>query len=122
MGKISSPTNPRNQLSVTVLNDKIYIIGGQYNHDLQQLDQPLVHICDASRILGDGPSLPMVIRTLRALPSLIRTEFGWWVATQRQRVAPKECVTTSSHLPRRGMGDYFQTPCPGLFACIKNNQ
>ena len=47
--KLAPLPNPRNQLSVTVLNDKIYIIGGQYNHDLQQLDQPLVHIYDASK-------------------------------------------------------------------------
>ena len=57
--KLAPLPNPRNQLSVTVLNDKIYIIGGQYNHDLQQLDQPLVHIYDASKdTWSDGPSLP----------------------------------------------------------------
>ena len=32
--KLAPLPNPRNQLSVTVLNDKIYIIGGQYNHCL----------------------------------------------------------------------------------------
>ncbi|MDA0790578.1 MAG: hypothetical protein O2780_14105 [Proteobacteria bacterium] len=37
---------PRNQFSTAVLNDEIYCIGGQFNHDSQQLDQPNVDIYD----------------------------------------------------------------------------
>lgn len=37
---------PRNQFSTVVLNDEIYAIGGQFNHDSQQLDQPNVDIYD----------------------------------------------------------------------------
>ncbi|NKB99146.1 MAG: hypothetical protein GKR90_11730 [Pseudomonadales bacterium] len=50
---------PRNQLSVTVLHNKIYAIGGQFNHDSQQLDQARVDIYDpATDSWEDGPSLP----------------------------------------------------------------
>ena len=37
---------PRNQHSVAVINERIYIIGGQFNHDSQQLDQARVDIYD----------------------------------------------------------------------------
>lgn len=50
---------PRNQLSVAVLKDKIYVIGGQLNHDKQQLDQTRVDIYDpATDSWQEGPSLP----------------------------------------------------------------
>jgi N-acetylneuraminic acid mutarotase len=50
---------PRNQLSVAVLNDEIYVIGGQLNHDKQQLDQNNVDIYDPkSDTWREGPSLP----------------------------------------------------------------
>jgi N-acetylneuraminic acid mutarotase len=50
---------PRNQLSVAVLNGKIYVIGGQLNHDKQQLDQKNVDIYDpGSDTWSEGPSLP----------------------------------------------------------------
>ena len=50
---------PRNQLSVAALNGKIYAIGGQFNHDLQQIDQALVDIYDpASDTWSEGPALP----------------------------------------------------------------
>ena len=49
----------RNQLSVAVLNDKIYVVAGQLNHDSQQIDQDGVDIYDpASDTWADGPSLP----------------------------------------------------------------
>tara|TARA_Y100001934_G_C11723901_1_gene482572 strand:- start:13 stop:495 length:483 start_codon:yes stop_codon:yes gene_type:complete len=49
----------RNQLSVAVLNDKIYVVAGQLNHDSQQIDQDRVDIYDpASDTWADGPSLP----------------------------------------------------------------
>jgi len=51
---------PRNQLSVAVVNDKIYAIGGQFNHDSQQLDQARTDIYDpASDTWSDGPRLPV---------------------------------------------------------------
>jgi len=50
---------PRNQLSVAVLNNKIYVIGGQLNHDKQQLDQTRVDIYDPETdSWTDGPALP----------------------------------------------------------------
>jgi N-acetylneuraminic acid mutarotase len=50
---------PRNQLSVAVLNDKIYAIGGQLGHDKQQIDQVRVDIYDpVSDTWSDGPPLP----------------------------------------------------------------
>jgi N-acetylneuraminic acid mutarotase len=50
---------PRNQLSVAVLDSKIYAIAGQLNHDSQQLDQPRVDIYDSnSDSWMDGPALP----------------------------------------------------------------
>ena len=49
----------RNQLSVVVLDNKIYVIGGQLNHDLQQLDQSHVDIYDPiTDSWRDGPALP----------------------------------------------------------------
>lgn len=51
---------PRNQHSVAVVNDRIYIIGGQLNHDSQQLDQARVDIYDpVSDAWTEGPSLPV---------------------------------------------------------------
>lgn len=51
---------PRNQLSVAVLNGQIYAIGGQLNHDSQQIDQSRVDIYDpASDTWSEGPSLPV---------------------------------------------------------------
>ena len=51
---------PRNQHSVAVINERIYIIGGQFNHDSQQLDQARVDIYDpVSDSWSEGPSLPV---------------------------------------------------------------
>lgn len=51
---------PRNQHSIAVLNGEIYIIGGQFNHDLQQLDQTMVDIYDPnSDSWREGPPLPV---------------------------------------------------------------
>ena len=50
---------PRNQLSVAVFNEKIYAIGGQLNHDKQQLDQARVDIYDpVADQWRRGPALP----------------------------------------------------------------
>jgi N-acetylneuraminic acid mutarotase len=50
---------PRNQLSVAVLNKRIYAIGGQLNHDSQQIDQARVDIYDpVSDTWNEGPALP----------------------------------------------------------------
>ena len=49
----------RNQLSVAVLNDEMYVIGGQFNHDSQQLDQTNVDIYNpTSDSWRTGPALP----------------------------------------------------------------
>jgi N-acetylneuraminic acid mutarotase len=49
----------RNQLSVAVLNEEIYVIGGQFNHDSQQLDQTNVDIYNpTTKAWRAGPSLP----------------------------------------------------------------
>ncbi|MGI9233136.1 MAG: Kelch repeat-containing protein [Woeseiaceae bacterium] len=51
---------PRNQLAVVTMNDKIYAIGGQFNHDLRQLDQTQVDIYDPqSDSWSRGPELPV---------------------------------------------------------------
>lgn len=51
---------PRNQHSVAVLNNKLYIIGGQFNHDSQQLDQTRVDIYDPEAdSWSEGPALPV---------------------------------------------------------------
>ena len=51
---------PRNQHSIAELNGKIYIIGGQFNHDSQQLDQTMVDIYDPERdAWSEGPPLPV---------------------------------------------------------------
>ncbi len=50
---------PCNQLSVAVLNKRIYAIGGQLNHDSQQIDQARVDIYDpTSDTWYEGPALP----------------------------------------------------------------
>ncbi len=50
---------PRNQLSVAVLHGKLYAIGGQLNHDSQQLDQSRVDIYDPQTDCWvEGPTLP----------------------------------------------------------------
>jgi N-acetylneuraminic acid mutarotase len=42
------------------LNDRIFAIGGQFNHDSQQIDQTRVDIYDpASDSWSDGPPLPV---------------------------------------------------------------
>ena len=49
---------PRNQFSTAVVNDELYAIGGQFNHDSQQLDQPNVDIYDAGEDRWyEGPPL-----------------------------------------------------------------
>ncbi|XOV85463.1 MAG: Kelch repeat-containing protein [bacterium] len=51
---------PRNQHSIAVLDNQIYVIGGQFNHDSQQLDQSRVDIYDPhSDSWREGPSLPV---------------------------------------------------------------
>lgn len=50
---------PRNQFSTVTFQEKIYAIGGQFNHDSQQLDQARVDIFDpASGNWSSGPALP----------------------------------------------------------------
>lgn len=50
---------PRNQFSTAVLDGRIYVIGGQFNHDSQQLDQPTVDVYDPdTNTWSDGPVLP----------------------------------------------------------------
>ena len=51
---------PRNQLAVVVMNDKIYAIGGQFNHDIRQLNQTQVDVYDPkSDSWSRGPELPV---------------------------------------------------------------
>ena len=51
---------PRNQHSIATLGEKIYVIGGQFNHDSQQLDQERVDIYDPlSDSWTEGPPLPV---------------------------------------------------------------
>lgn len=50
---------PRNQCAGVVLNNKIYVIGGQFHHDSVQIDQACVHIYDPqSDSWREGPALP----------------------------------------------------------------
>ena len=50
---------PRNQFSTAVLDGKIYAIGGQFHHDLEQVDQKRVDIYDPKTdTWHDGPPLP----------------------------------------------------------------
>lgn len=50
---------PRNQFSAVSIGNRIYAIGGQYNHDSQQLDQARVDIYDAETgSWSRGPDLP----------------------------------------------------------------
>ena len=50
---------PRNQFSTVTFQGKIYAIGGQFNHDSQQLDQSRVDIFDPqSKSWSEGPALP----------------------------------------------------------------
>lgn len=50
---------PRNQFSTVTFQNKIYAIGGQFNHDSQQLDQPRVDIFDPrTNTWSSGPALP----------------------------------------------------------------
>ena len=58
--KNSTPMpTPRNQFSTIVFQGKIYAIGGQFNHDSQQLDQPRVDIFDPNdNAWSAGPELP----------------------------------------------------------------
>ena len=51
--------DPRNQFSAVAIGSRIYAIGGQYNHDSQQLDQARVDIYDAATdTWSRGPDLP----------------------------------------------------------------
>ena len=50
---------PRNQFSTVTFQGKIYAIGGQFNHDSQQLDQARVDIFDPeTNSWSNGPPLP----------------------------------------------------------------
>ena len=50
---------PRNQFSTVIFQNKIYAIGGQFNHDSQQLDQARVDIFDPQTATwSSGPALP----------------------------------------------------------------
>tara|TARA_E500000331_G_C17244047_1_gene708366 strand:+ start:598 stop:1590 length:993 start_codon:yes stop_codon:yes gene_type:complete len=50
---------PRNQHASVVLDDKIYVVGGQLHHDSVQIDQDRVDIYDpVSDTWEQGPSLP----------------------------------------------------------------
>ena len=50
---------PRNQFSTIVFQGSIYAIGGQFNHDSQQLDQPRVDVFDPkNKSWSRGPDLP----------------------------------------------------------------
>ncbi|NKB33843.1 MAG: hypothetical protein GKR91_12160 [Pseudomonadales bacterium] len=50
---------PRNQFSTVAFQGKIYAIGGQFNHDSQQLDQVRVDIFDPqTESWSSGPPLP----------------------------------------------------------------
>lgn len=37
---------PRNQHSSAILNGKIYVVGGQFHHDSEQIDQARIDIYD----------------------------------------------------------------------------
>ena len=51
---------PRNQHSIATMQGKIYVIGGQFNHDSQQLDQDRVDIYDPDLdSWSEGPPLPV---------------------------------------------------------------
>lgn len=51
--------DPRNQFSAVAIGSRVYAIGGQYNHDSQQLDQARVDIYDAATdTWSRGPDLP----------------------------------------------------------------
>jgi N-acetylneuraminic acid mutarotase len=51
---------PRNQHSIATLGGKIYVIGGQFNHDSQQIDQDRVDIYDPETdSWSEGPTLPV---------------------------------------------------------------
>ncbi len=51
--------DPRNQFSAVSIGNRIYAIGGQYNHDSQQLDQPRIDVYDAETdSWSRGPDLP----------------------------------------------------------------
>ena len=58
--ELSTPMpTPRNQFSTIVFQGKIYAIGGQFNHDSQQLDQARVDIFDpVAKTWRNGPPLP----------------------------------------------------------------
>ena len=50
---------PRNQFSTVALGTRIYVIGGQFHHDSEQLDQPRVDIYDTETgCWSRGPALP----------------------------------------------------------------
>ncbi|HAK51466.1 MAG TPA: hypothetical protein DCM54_06125 [Gammaproteobacteria bacterium] len=50
---------PRNQHSSALLNGKIHVIGGQFHHDSEQIDQARIDIYDpATDTWEEGPSLP----------------------------------------------------------------
>ena len=50
---------PRNQFSTVALGTRIYVIGGQFHHDSEQLDQPRVDIYDTETgRWSRGPALP----------------------------------------------------------------
>ena len=54
---------PRNQFGVAVVGSKIYVIGGQFEHDAttsEPQDQPMVDVFDTeSGTWGEGPDVPL---------------------------------------------------------------
>ncbi|GIS19025.1 MAG: hypothetical protein CM15mP120_09410 [Pseudomonadota bacterium] len=78
----SSLPVPRNQHSVAVINERIYIIGGQFNHDSQQLDQARVDIYDpVSDTWSEGLHCLWRTPILRAQLLFTKIAYGWLAGT-----------------------------------------
>lgn len=94
---------PRNQFSTVAVEGKIYVIGGQFHHDSQQLDQPRVDIYDPKTdSWSRGPQLPKGPPIPKAELSSAPVRSTWSAATKNPEGGKKQIDSDVLALDRDG--------------------